>query len=121
MMPRRVLHVLAACLLSGCAADVGTFTSLGVLRAPKPETHKVEIFKNGLPSRPFERVAILDAHCESQWFATPSEEDCLPELIHQAQAAGCDAIIEIREKKIEAPGNFETRARHYTGVGVAYR
>lgn len=118
-----IFWVLVACVLTGCAAsEVGTFTSLGPSRMPKPHDYHVDVFEATLPQRPFERVAILDAHCESQWFATPSlQDDVMPELIRQARAAGCDAIIEIQEKHLESPGNFETGAKHYTAIGVVYK
>jgi hypothetical protein len=45
----------------------------------------------------------------------------MPGLIRQASAAGCDAIIEIQEKHLESPGNFETGAKHYTAIGVVYK
>ena len=120
---RRYLGLAAAaCLFGGCATEVGTYTSLGPHHAPNLANHPVEVFAEGLPKRPFERVAILDAHCESQWFATPNlKDDGLPELTRQASAAGCDAIIEIQEKKLSAGDRFETRVKHYTAVGVTYK
>jgi len=119
---RRMCAILLACFFAGCAADtVGTFTRVGAARPPRPRTGTVEVFKTGQPKRPFDRVAILDGHSESQWFAPPTLEDVLPELMDQARAAGCDAIIEIHEKTLDNPGNFETRGCHFTAVGVAYR
>src|SRR5260221_3143205 len=98
-MRQSIVGIVSACALVGCATGVGTFTPFGPARAAKPDNYHVDVFQSGLPSRPFERVAVLDAHCESQWFATPSlQSDVLPELMKQARAAGCDAIIEIKEK-----------------------
>lgn len=117
-----VVGLLSVCALMGCATGVGTFTALGPVRAAKPDNYHVDVFQSGLPQRPFERVAVLDAHCESQWFATPSlQSDVLPELVKQARSAGCDAIVEMKEKSLVDPGNFETRALHYMAVGVAYK
>ena len=53
---------------------------------------------------------------------TPNlKNDGIPELIEQARAAGCDAIIEIREKPAPANWTLETRVKNYTAVGVAYK
>jgi hypothetical protein len=121
-MKRHLLCVLSACVLAGCASGVGAFTAIGPARPAKADNSRIDVFQTGLPQRPFERVALLDAHCESQWFSTPSfQSDVLPELMNQARAAGCDAIIEIKEKSLMNPGNFETRASHYTAIGVAYK
>jgi hypothetical protein len=111
-----------ALLVAGCATEVGNHTFLKQSYPPKLETFQVEVFTNGLPTRAFERVAILDAHCESQWFATPNlEQDGLPMLIKQARAAGCDAIIEVKETKLAENWTLETKVKQYTAVGIVYK
>ena len=49
------------------------------------------------------------------------KNDGLPKLMEQARAAGCDAIIEIREKETSANWTLETRVKNYTAVGIAYK
>src|SRR5947207_13005315 len=96
------LACLAAVLLGvgGCATEIGQYTLLGKRYPAKPANHPIDIYTNGLPTRSFERVAILDAHCESQYWATPSlDEKAIPELKRQARAAGCDGVIEIELRK----------------------
>ena len=107
--------------LAGCATQVGQYTLLGRPYAAKPANFEVEVFTNGLPTRSFERVAILDAHCESQAWVTPDlHRDGLPQLQRQARAAGCDAIIEIQVRK---PSNWtlETRTLHISATGIVFR
>ena len=107
--------------LAGCATEVGQYTFLGKPYPAKPVTSPIDTYTNGLPTRSFERVAILNAHCESQYWATPSlQTDAIPELKRQARAAGCDAIIEIDVRK---PDNWtlETRTIHVTATGVVYK
>ena len=109
-------------LVSGCATEVGSFTPLAKAYPPKSSKSPIEVFTTGAPSRPFERVAILDVHCEEQGFMTPNlKSDGIPALIEQARAAGCDAIIEIREKQGPANWTLETSVKNYTAVGVAYK
>ncbi len=109
-------------LIAGCANEVGTFTRLKQGYAPKDKKSPVEVFETGLPARPFERVAILDAHCEAQGFMVPNlKNDGLPKLMEQARAAGCDAIIEVREKQTAANWTLETRVKNYTAIGIAYK
>ena len=120
------LRLKAGCLaavlsLAGCATEVGQYTMLGPRRPAKPANFPIEIYTNGLPTRAFERVAILDAHCESQYWATPSlGAAAIPELKRQARVSGCEAIIEIEVRK---PVNWtlETRTIHVTATGIAYK
>ncbi len=105
----------------GCATEVGTYTLVGNRHPAKPKDAPIDVYQNDLPTRPFERVAILDAHCESQYWATPNlKQDAIPELKRQARDAGCDAIIEISARK---PDNWtiETRTLHVSAVGIVYK
>ena len=123
---RRIIGWMSAALatvviLAGCASEVGNYTFYHGTRAPKPEGTPVEIFTNGLPTRPFERVAILDVQCEAQFFADRTIQNAIPLLEKEARAAGCDAVIEIQEAKTPENWTLETKVKHYTGVGVAYK
>jgi len=127
LLPRIFCGVVATLLvlfvLAGCATEpqVGAHTFLREPRSPKAPGSTVEVFTNGLPTREFVRVAILDAQCEQQFFATPTLQQAIPILQNQARAAGCDAVIEIQEAKTPDNWSLETKVKHYTGVGVAYK
>jgi hypothetical protein len=108
-------------ILAGCASQVSTHTFLHGSRTAKPSGSLVDMYTNGVPNRAFERVAILDVQCESQFFATPNVRDAFPLFEQQARAAGCDAVIEIQEAKTPENWTLETKVKHYTGVGVAYK
>jgi hypothetical protein len=125
LSPRTVRNggacVLAACFLVGCATEVANHTFIGAPRAARPANHPVQVFTNGLPGQPFDRVAILDVHCESQGFMQPNlEQDGLPKLKHEARRAGCDGIIEI-EARTPKNWTFETKSVHYSAVGIVFK
>jgi hypothetical protein len=112
---------LCALVLGGCATEVGQYTFIKGRHPAKPVDSPIEVFTNGVPSRPFERIAYLDAHCESQFWADPNVQiDAIPELKKQARLSGCDAIIEIESRK---PTNWtlETRTIHVTATGISYK
>jgi hypothetical protein len=115
--------IIVALSLAGCGTEprIGAHTFLHEPRQAKPPGSRVDIYTNGLPSRAFERVAILDGHYEQQAFTTPSLKHIIPVLEDQARAAGCDAIIEIQEAKPPPNWTLETRVKHYTGVGIVYK
>lgn len=117
------LFAVTALFLAGCAAQVGNHTLLKQPLPAKAKDYPIEVYLHDLPNRPFERVAILDAHCESQYFAQPSiEKDAIPELKRQARLAGCDAIIEITERKpAKENWTLETRTLHVTATGIAFK
>ncbi len=109
-------------VLAGCATEVAHYTLLGRSFPAKPENAVVEVFTNGVPTKPFDRVAILDVRCESQGFMTPNlQKDGLPMLMKQARAAGCDAIIEIQERAPQANWTLETKVKQFSAVGIAYK
>lgn len=108
-------------IIVGCATEVGQHTMLKQGYAPKPANYPIAVFTNSLPTQPYERVSLLDVHCESQGFLVPNlEHDGLPVLMKQARAAGCDAIIEIQERHADN-WTLETKVKHYTAVGIAYK
>ncbi len=113
---------LVALLVAGCATEVAHHTFLKQAYPPKPANHPIEVYTNSLPVRLFERVAVLDAHCEAQGWMTPNlEHDAIPALIKEARAAGCDAIIEIEERRPPANWTLETRVTHFSAVGIVYK
>ncbi len=108
-------------LTCGCATEVGSHTFLGKTYPAKSADHPIDVYTDSLPERPFERVALLDIHCESQGFLeTNLENDGVPELKRQARAAGCDAIVEISERKLDN-WSLETRTKTFSAVGIVYR
>lgn len=121
-LPWLALATALALIVAGCATEVGQHTFLKQAYPAKPANYPIAVFTNGLPSRPFERVAILDAHCESQGFKTPNlKHDGLPVLIEQARAAGGDAIIDIEEVPLPENEALETKVKQYTGIAIIYK
>jgi hypothetical protein len=114
---------LATALIVGCAAaEVSEHVFIKQEYPARSKHDAVKIFTNGLPARQFERAAIIDVQCESQFFNDPTIGKAIPLFIKEARAAGCDAVIEIQETK--APYHnwtVETRVKHYTGIGVVYK
>jgi hypothetical protein len=104
--------------MSGCASTVGRYRFLGQSYPERPTNAPVEAFTTGEPSRPYVRVARLDAHLEKTGFMPSNLTEALPELKRQARRAGCDAIVEITERRSEI---LETRAYHVTAIGIRYR
>jgi hypothetical protein len=113
---------VAGLFIAGCATEVANYTLLGKPHPAKPANAHIEVFTNGVPAQPFERVAILDVCCESQGFLTPNlEHDAMPMFIKQAQAAGCDAIIEIAEHHGAENWTLETKVKKFSAVGIVYK
>src|SRR5215472_13625592 len=115
------LGFLAVALIAGCATEVSDHVYIKQAYPAKPQSYQVDVFTNGLPQRPFDSVAILDVHCEGQGFIDPTINKAIPVFIKEARAAGCDAVIEIHETNAPANWTFETRVKHYTGIGVIYK
>jgi hypothetical protein len=84
---------------------------------PKPHGFEVEVFLDGLPQRPFKRIARLDTHLEKTHFVQSSLSNALPELKRQARLVGADAVIEIREMRSSVG---ETDIFHVTAIAVVY-
>jgi hypothetical protein len=103
--------------LSGCASTTGHYDFLGQSYPERPIDAPIEAFATGEPSHPYARVARLDAHLEKTGFMGSSLAEALPELKRQARRAGCDAIMEITERRSEI---LETRVYHVTAIGVRY-
>jgi hypothetical protein len=114
---RTLPWVLIALCLTACATTQGKFRPLGASYPPKAADFAVEVFENGAPLRPYERIARLDAHFEKTTFITTSHSAGLMELKQQARAAGADAIIEVREKRSQVG---ETMILHVSGMGIRY-
>ncbi len=117
-----LLFLALALLIVACATEVGHYTRLGKAYPPKPQNSVVDVFTNGVPSKPFDRVAILDVRCESQGFMTPNlKDDAIPMLIKQARDAGCDGIIEIAERKPQENWTLETKVKNFSAIGIVYK
>ena len=108
--------LLLLCLPS-CATTQSRFAPLGPAHAPRAAGSTVDVYHEGLPSRPFVRVARLDVHIERTHFVGSSLKSAMPELLKQARQAGADAIVEIRERRSTIG---ETKAYHVTATGVKY-
>ena len=102
---------------AGCTSTIGHYDFLDRSYPARPTDAPVETFTTGEPSRPYIRVARLDAHLEKTGFVESNFAEALPELKRQARRAGCDAIIEISERRGEI---LETRVFHVTAIGVRY-
>jgi hypothetical protein len=103
--------------VAGCASTVGRYEFLDKSYPERPVNAPVEVFATGEPSRPYVRVARLDAHLEKTGFMPSNLAEALPELERQARRAGCDAIIEITERRSEI---LETRVYHVTATGIRF-
>jgi hypothetical protein len=119
--PVRASAVVAVAVIlvavAGCASTVGRYEFLDKSYPERPVNAPVEVFATGAPSRPYVRVARLDAHLEKTGFMPSNLAEALPELKRQARRAGCDAIVEISERRSEI---LETRVYHVTATGVRY-
>src|SRR5438309_375961 len=89
----------------------------------KPEEHPIDVYIQHQPTKPFEGVAVHDAHCQPQYWDKPSlEKHAMTELKRQAREAGCDAIIEVAEIKPAAKNwTLETRTMHVTAPAIIYK
>lgn len=118
MRSRAALLAAALCLgLEACSSTQGRFVPLGEPRAPRAVDAQVDVYRDTLPTRRFERVARLDAHLEKSAFRKSSFEDALPELMRRARAAGADAIIEPKEQRSQVG---ETMIYHVIATGIRY-
>lgn len=115
---RMALVLLFTALLTiSCATTQSRYSMLADSYPPNPEGHDIQIFRDGVPQRPFVRISRLDVHLEKTHFIGSSLDDALPELRKQARLSGGDAIIEIRESRSMVR---ETRIYHVTATGIRY-
>jgi hypothetical protein len=105
------------CFVSGCATTQSRMSFLGEHYPPRAADAAVEVFRDGVPNKPFDRIARLDVHLEKTGFVKSGLEDALPELKKQARQAGADAVIEIQEIRSQI---LETMVYHVTATGVRY-
>jgi len=122
-MPRMSLargtYVALSALLcfNGCATTQSHISFLAEHYPPHAADAAVEVFRDGVPSRSFNRIARLDVHLEKTGFVKSYFEEALPELKKQARQAGADAVIEIQETRSQI---LETMVYHLTATGVRY-
>ncbi len=115
---RFIFGVLVALCVAACATTQSGFRPLGAHYPPKPKDFAVEMFEaSASPTRPFERIARLDAHFEKTHFMHTTHAAGSAELQKQARAAGADAVIEVRELRSRVG---ETFILHVTGIGIRY-
>ena len=107
---------MAVCVVA-CATTQTTFRPLGNAYPARAANAPVEVFESGAPTRPFERIARLDAHFEKTALIPTSLETAIAALQVQARAAGADAIIDIQERRSRIN---ETLVLHVTGTGIHY-
>lgn len=109
--------VVGTLLLAACTTQQSRYVPLDQSYGPLPSYFPVEVFRFGLPEKPFERVARLDVHLEKAYFLSSDFEDALPKLIEQARLSGSHAIIEIEERTSSV---LETKIYHVTATGVRF-
>jgi len=115
---RLVVASFTALCVVACATSQSGFRPLGSAFPAKPADFTVEVFESGAPTRPFERIARLDAHYEKTHLLHTSRDTGMADLRKQARAAGADAIIEVREMRSRVG---ETYILHITGIGIRYQ
>ncbi len=109
--------VVGTLLLAACTSQQSRYVPLEQSYEPLPSDFSVEVFRFGLPEKPFERVARLDVHLEKTHFLSSDFDDALPSLIEQARLSGSHAIIEIEERTSSV---LETKVYHVTATGVRF-
>jgi len=113
----RLCAALIVLCVVACATTQSKFRWLGSSYPAKPASFAVEVFESAPPTRPFERIARLDAHFEKTGFMPTARQAGLEELKKQARAAGADGIVEIQEMHSHVG---ETRILHMTAIGIRY-
>lgn len=113
----RAVTCLIALLFAACATKQSRYVMLGDTYPPKAKGEEIEIFRSGLPERPFVRISRLDVHLEKSYFVGSNLDNALPELKKQARLSGADAIIEIQER-FSMVG--ETKIYHVAATGIKY-
>ena len=114
---RKAFVIFAALPILSCVSTQSKYTALGAKRAPRAENCSVDVFRDGTPQKPFERISRLDYHVEKTGFAGSEFASALPELRKQACHSGADAIIEIQERRT---WHIENRGYHVTATGIKY-
>ena len=101
-------------IAGGCATTQGAFSFLGERQPAKYADCHVDVFRGGVPQRPFLRVSRIDVHVERTFWRRPGLGDIASELRRQACLSGSDAIIEIKEEA-------KNQDYYVTATGVKYR
>ena len=119
---QRLVYCLVMCVvvivIISCATMQSRYIMLVDKKYPsRPEGYKIEVFRTGIPDRPFIKIARLDVHIEKTHFIGSNFEDALPELKKQARLAGADAIIDIQERTSRV---LETKVYHVTATAIRY-
>ena len=114
---RVALACLLAPLIVSCATEQGRHTLLAAAVPTRSADADIEVFRDGSPSRPYIEQARLDVHVEKVAFLPTSLDQAIESLEEQARLAGCDAIVDIRERRSRVG---ETRIYHVTATGIRY-
>ena len=85
--------------------------------SPKSEDYSVQVYRDKLPDRPFERISRIDVHLEKTHFISSDFNNALPRLQKEARLSGADAMIEIKESKSSVG---ETKIYHVTATGIRF-
>ena len=105
-------------LLSGCASVQESTFPIGSKSWPaKPSSAVVDVYRDALPSRPYEAVARLNVHIEKTFFVKSTYSEALPRLQSLAREKGADAIIQISEDRSQLN---ETYIYNVKAVAIVY-
>ena len=112
-----LLAAFIVALTSGCMSVQPVAFPIGKRRPPRAEQSPVQLFKDALPSRPYEEVARLNVHIEKTFFVPSAFSEALPQLEKLARQNGGDAIISVQEKKSRLN---ETFIYNVSAIAVAF-
>jgi len=112
-----LLATFIVAVTSGCMSVQPAAFPIGKQRSPRPEQSPVQLFKDTLPSRPYEEVARLNVHIEKTFFIPSAFPEALPQLEKLARQNGADAIISVSEKKTRLN---ETFIYNVSAIAVAF-
>lgn len=105
-------------LLSACSTTQSRYVELGNTYLARADTCAIDVFREGAPTRDFERISRLDVHQEKTHFIGSDFDSALPELKKQACRSGADGVVDIREL---TDRRFENRSYHVTATGIKYK
>ena len=114
---RTITCLLIIFMIAACSTTQSRYVPLAGDQSPKSDEHPIEIYQEGLPQRPFEKVSRIDVHLEKTHFISSDFEDALPQLEKEARLSGADAVIEIKERKSSVG---ETKIYHVTATGIRF-
>ncbi len=111
------LFVLSV-ILTSCSTSQSRYVLLNERHTALAEDVEIEVFKDSLPERPFERISRLDVHLEKSHFVSSDFDNALPLLKKEARMSGADGIIEVKERSSSV---LETKVYHVTAIGIRFK